>query len=147
MTFAISSGVPHLPKGTLFTKFSNTFSSPRSSKVGSHISVRHNPGAHALTRTPLLAHSLERFLVSVFSPPFDADLIWSNITDILREAHLELSDIVSITTYVVSGNSLEEVMHSRDQQLGNHKPASTLVVVQELANAEWKMEISVVAIK
>ena len=67
-----------------------------------------------------------------------ADLIWSNITDILREAHLELSDIVSITTYV---------MHSRDQQLGNHKPASTLVVVQELANAEWKMEISVVAIK
>ena len=76
-----------------------------------------------------------------------ADLIWSNITDILREAHLELSDIVSITTYVVSGNSLEEVMRSRDQQLGNHKPASTLVVVQELANAEWKMEISVVAIK
>ena len=76
-----------------------------------------------------------------------ADLIWSNITDILREAHLELSDIVSIITYVVSGNSLEEVMHSRDQQLGNHKPASTLVVVQELANAEWKMEISVVAIK
>ena len=76
-----------------------------------------------------------------------ADLIWSNITDILREAHLELSDIVSITTYVVSGHSLEEVMHSRDQQLGNHKPASTLVVVQELANVEWKMEISVVAIK
>ena len=76
-----------------------------------------------------------------------ADLIWSNITDILRETHLELSDIVSITTYVVSGNSLEEVMRSRDQQLGNHKPASTLVVVQELANAEWKMEISVVAIK
>ena len=76
-----------------------------------------------------------------------ADLIWLNITDILREAHLELSDIVSITTYVVSGNSLEEVMHSRDQQLGNHKPASTLVVVQELANAEWKMEISVIAIK
>ena len=70
-----------------------------------------------------------------------ADLIWSNITDILREAHLELSDIVSITTYVVSGNSLEEVMHSRDQQLGNHKPASTLVVVQELANAEWKLSL------
>ncbi len=76
-----------------------------------------------------------------------ADLIWSNITHILREAHLELTDIVSITTYVVSGNSLEEVMHSRDQQLGNHKPASTLVVVPELAKTEWKMEISVVAVK
>ena len=76
-----------------------------------------------------------------------ADLVWLNITEILREAHLELTDIVSITTYVVSGNDLGEVMHSRDLQLGDHKPASTLVVVSELANPEWKMEIAVVAIK
>ena len=70
-----------------------------------------------------------------------------NITEILREAHLELSNIVSITTYVVSGNDLGEVMKSRDQQLGDHKPASTLVVVPELAKEQWKMEISVVAVK
>jgi|TARA_B100000902_G_scaffold21294_1_gene25628 enamine deaminase RidA (YjgF/YER057c/UK114 family) len=76
-----------------------------------------------------------------------ADLVWSNIIEILREAHLELTDIVSITTYVVSGNDLGEVMHSRDQQLGGHKPASTLVVVPELAKEEWKMEIAVVAIQ
>ena len=76
-----------------------------------------------------------------------ANLVWLNITEILREAHLELTDIVSITTYVVSGNDLGEVMHSRDLQLGDHKPASTLVVVSELANPEWKMEIAVVAIK
>ena len=76
-----------------------------------------------------------------------ADLVWLNITEILREAHLELTDIVSITTYVVSGNDLGEVMHSRDLQLGDHKPASTLVVVSELAKPEWKMEIAVVAIK
>ena len=76
-----------------------------------------------------------------------ADLVWLNIAEILREAHLELTDIVSITTYVVSGNDLGEVMHSRDLQLGDHKPASTLVVVSELANPEWKMEIAVVAIK
>jgi len=76
-----------------------------------------------------------------------ADLVWLNITEILREAHLELTDIVSITTYVVAGNDLAEVMGSRDQQLGDHKPASTLVVVPELAKKEWKMEISVVAVK
>ena len=76
-----------------------------------------------------------------------ADLVWLNITEILREAHLELSNIVSITTYVVSGNDLGEVMNSRDQQLGNHKAASTLVVVPELAKEQWKMEISVVAVK
>ena len=76
-----------------------------------------------------------------------ADLVWLNITEILREAHLEFSNIVSITTYVVSGNDLGEVMNSRDQQLGDHKPASTLVVVPELAKEEWKMEIAVVAVK
>tara|TARA_Y100000996_G_C22336369_1_gene566670 strand:+ start:246 stop:629 length:384 start_codon:yes stop_codon:yes gene_type:complete len=76
-----------------------------------------------------------------------ANLVWLNITEILREAHLELTDIVSIATYVVSGNDLGEVMHSRDLQLGDHKPASTLIVVSELANPEWKMEIAVVAIK
>ena len=76
-----------------------------------------------------------------------ADLVWLNITEILREAHLELSNIVSITTYVVSGNDLGEVMNSRDQQLGDHKAASTLVVVPELAKEEWKMEIAVVAVK
>ena len=85
------------------------------------------------------------------STPFairdQADLVWLNITEILREAHLELSNIVSITTYVVSGNDLGEVMKSRDQQLGDHKPASTLVVVPELAKEEWKMEIAVVAVK
>ena len=41
----------------------------------------------------------------------------------------------------------KEVMNSRDQQLGDHKPASTLVVVPELAKEEWKMEIAVVAVK
>ena len=48
---------------------------------------------------------------------------------------------------MVSGNDLGEVMKSRDQQLGDHKPASTLVVVPELAKEQWKMEISVVAVK
>ena len=39
-------------------------------------------------------------------------------------------------------------MKSRDQQLGDHKPASTLkLVVPELAKEQWKMEISVVAVK
>jgi enamine deaminase RidA (YjgF/YER057c/UK114 family) len=76
-----------------------------------------------------------------------ADLVWANIAEILKEAHLELSDIVSIATYVVQGNDLAEVMSSRDENLEGHKPASTLVVVPELAKAEWLIEIAVVAVK
>jgi enamine deaminase RidA (YjgF/YER057c/UK114 family) len=73
--------------------------------------------------------------------------VWANIAEILKEAHLELSDIVSIATYVVQGNDLAEVMSSRDENLEGHKPASTLVVVPELAKAEWLIEIAVVAVK
>ncbi|MBT96078.1 MAG: hypothetical protein CL431_08930 [Acidimicrobiaceae bacterium] len=76
-----------------------------------------------------------------------ADLVWVNISEILNEAHLELSDIVSIATYVVQGNDLGEAMRSRDENLQGHKPASTLVVVPELAKPEWLIEIAVVAVK
>lgn len=78
-----------------------------------------------------------------------ADLVWSVIADILAEGHMGLTDIVSVTTYVVASSTLSEdlreVMMSRDRALGGHLAASTLVTVPSLARAEWKMEISVIA--
>lgn len=78
-----------------------------------------------------------------------ADLVWSVIADILAEGHMGLTDIVSVTTYVVASSTLSEdlreVMMSRDRALRGHLAASTLVTVPSLARAEWKMEISVIA--
>lgn len=78
-----------------------------------------------------------------------AGVIWRSICDILAEGHMELSDIVSVTTYVVASSTLTDdlrlVMASRDQALGGHLAASTLVTVPALARPEWKMEISVIA--
>jgi 2-iminobutanoate/2-iminopropanoate deaminase len=74
-----------------------------------------------------------------------ASTVWSNIDAMLRDADMTPSDIVSVTTYVVAGEDLATVMAARDAALGEHRAASTLVMVPALARPEWRMEIAVVA--
>lgn len=74
-----------------------------------------------------------------------ADLVWENITRILIAAGMVVTDVVSVTTYVVAGNDLAVVMAARDRSLDGHLAASTLVTVPELARPAWKVEIAVVA--
>jgi len=80
-----------------------------------------------------------------------AALVWRNIAEILKEANMDLCDIVSITTYVVAtahlADDLRDVMAARDAALQGHLAASTLVTVPALARPEWKMEIGVIAAK
>ncbi len=74
-----------------------------------------------------------------------AALVWTNIAAMLRDADMGPTDIVSVTTYVVAGEDLAEVMAARDAALGGHRAASTLVTVPALARPEWRMEVAVVA--
>jgi enamine deaminase RidA (YjgF/YER057c/UK114 family) len=74
-----------------------------------------------------------------------ADTVWGNIGLILAEAGMTPSDIVSVTTYVVAGEALPDVMAARDHALGGHRAASTLIPVPALARPDWKVEIAVVA--
>jgi 2-iminobutanoate/2-iminopropanoate deaminase len=78
-----------------------------------------------------------------------AAVVWANIDAMLRDAGMQASDIVSVTTYVVAGDDLStdlaRVMAARDRALGGHRAASTLVTVPALARPEWRMEIAVVA--
>ncbi len=74
-----------------------------------------------------------------------ATLVWNNIAAMLRDADMAMSNIVSVTTYVVVGEDLAPVMAARDKALAGHRAASTLVTVPALARPEWRMEIAVVA--
>ena len=76
-----------------------------------------------------------------------AEVVWSNLAAILDEAGLGMADVVSVTTYVVPGQDLAPVMAARDQALSGHLAASTLVVVAELAQLSWKIEVAVVAVR
>ncbi len=74
-----------------------------------------------------------------------AELIWANLSQMLHEATMSMTDIVSVVTYVVVGNDLATVMAARDRALGGHLAASTLVPVHALAQPSWQMEIAIVA--
>lgn len=74
-----------------------------------------------------------------------ARTVWANIAEILAAADMEASDIVSVTTYVVVGEPLAPVMAARDEYMGAHRAASTLVTVPALAQPAWRMEVAVVA--
>jgi enamine deaminase RidA (YjgF/YER057c/UK114 family) len=71
--------------------------------------------------------------------------VWHNIEAILAAAGFVISDIVSMTTYVVAGANLALVMSARDEVLNGHRAASTLVYVPALARPQWLMEVAVVA--
>lgn len=74
-----------------------------------------------------------------------AHQVWTNLQAIVTEAGMMMTDVVSVTTYVVVGQPLAPVMAARDQALGGHRAASTLVTVPALARPEWLMEIALVA--
>jgi enamine deaminase RidA (YjgF/YER057c/UK114 family) len=74
-----------------------------------------------------------------------AQVVWHNIEAILAAAGFAISDIVSMTTYVVAGANLALVMSARDEVLKGHRAASTLVYVPALARPQWLMEVAVVA--
>lgn len=74
-----------------------------------------------------------------------ARAVWANIAAMLSEAGMTPSDIVSVVTYAVAGESLGPIMAVRDDFLGGHLAASTLVTVPELAQPQWRMEVAIVA--
>lgn len=75
-----------------------------------------------------------------------ASTVWANVLAILFEASMGPANVVSITTYVVPGQDLGVVMAERDRALEGRLAASTLVVVSELAQPAWKVEVAVIAI-
>ena len=75
-----------------------------------------------------------------------ASTVWANVLAILFEASMGPANVVSITTYVVPGQDLGVVMAERDRALEGRLAASTLVVVPELAQPAWKVEVAVIAI-
>ena len=74
-----------------------------------------------------------------------AEVVWTNLLALLGEAGMVPSDVVAVTTYVVAGEQLGEVMAERDRALDGHLAASTLITVPALARPEWLVEISIIA--
>jgi enamine deaminase RidA (YjgF/YER057c/UK114 family) len=74
------------------------------------------------------------------------DQIWQNTLAILADAGMGPEDIVRINVYSTDPDGLKYVRAHREKYLDpGHTPASTWIVVRQLANPRWVVEMETVA--
>jgi 2-iminobutanoate/2-iminopropanoate deaminase len=71
-------------------------------------------------------------------------LIWQHIVACLRSAGMGITDLVKVTTFLSSRDIAPVNTMVRQEVLGEHRPALT-VVVAEIFDSKWTLEIEVVA--
>jgi enamine deaminase RidA (YjgF/YER057c/UK114 family) len=74
-----------------------------------------------------------------------AELVWRNIRAVLAAADMGIEDIVQLTMYLVDRDDYPAARRVREEALGDHRPASTLLYVSGLSNPAWRIEIDFVA--
>ena len=74
-----------------------------------------------------------------------ARLTWRNIESVLSAADMGIGDIVQLNMLLTDRADREAAMAVRDEYLGDHRPASTLMFVAGLARPEWRIEIDFIA--
>jgi 2-iminobutanoate/2-iminopropanoate deaminase len=76
------------------------------------------------------------------------DQIWQNTLAILADAGMGPENIVRLNVYSTDPNGLQYVKAHREKYLRpGHIPASTWVVVSQLANPKWVVEMETIAAK
>lgn len=76
------------------------------------------------------------------------DQIWQNTLAILADAGMGPENIVRLNVYSTDPNGLSFVKAHREKYLKpGHIPASTWVVVSQLANPKWVVEMETIAAK
>ena len=74
-----------------------------------------------------------------------ARLVWRNVGEILAEADMGIGDIVQLNMLLLDRDDYPIARAVREEVLGDHRPASTLLFVAGLANPGWLIEIDFVA--
>lgn len=70
---------------------------------------------------------------------------WSNVIAILSAAGMGVGDLVRANVYLTRAGDVAAYRTVRDDVLAGAQPASTLVIVAQLARAEWLIEVEAVA--
>ena len=85
-------------------------------------------------------------LVGLGNPQAQTEQAMKNVKQLLEEAGSDLSHIVKTTTYITDPRFREPVYKEVGKWLKGVYPISTGLVVAGLAQAEWLMEIDVIAV-
>lgn len=76
-----------------------------------------------------------------------AEQAWRNLAAVLHEADMDMSHLVKVNAFVVDAGHLPLLGPVRAGFLGAARPASTLLVVQALARADWLFEVEAIAFR
>lgn len=76
--------------------------------------------------------------------PAQCRLVWAHIGAVLREAGLEYSHLVKVVTFLTDRSLAETNSAIRQEVLGSHEPALTVIVAQTL-DPRWLLEIEAIA--
>jgi 2-iminobutanoate/2-iminopropanoate deaminase len=74
-----------------------------------------------------------------------SSLAWQNLAAQIKAASMTLDHLVKVTTILPNQQDVATAREARRKVLGDRKPASTLIVA-DLANPAWKIEIEGVAV-
>jgi 2-iminobutanoate/2-iminopropanoate deaminase len=72
-------------------------------------------------------------------------LAWQNLAAQIKAAGMTLDHLVKVTTILPNQQDVATAREARRKVLGDRKPASTLIVA-DLANPAWKIEIEGIAV-
>ena len=73
-----------------------------------------------------------------------AKLVWSNVLAQLEAAGMSVSNLVKVTTFLASREHAAANRAVRQEVLGTHAPALT-VIITGIFDEKWKLEIEAVA--
>jgi enamine deaminase RidA (YjgF/YER057c/UK114 family) len=71
--------------------------------------------------------------------------VWDNIRAVLASADMDITNIVQLNMYLLDRSDREAAHAVRQEVLGDHRPASTLLYVSGLSRPEWRLEIDFIA--
>ena len=72
---------------------------------------------------------------------------FENINAILASAGMRFTDVIKMTVYLIHEDLIDGYRKARTVHLGEHRPASTLVIARRLAHPGWLVEIEAIAAK
>ena len=75
------------------------------------------------------------------------EVVWQNILAVLADAGMGVTDVVKITSFLTRYENFARFAQVRAKFLGNHRPASTSVIISALAKPEFLVEVEAVAAK
>lgn len=73
-------------------------------------------------------------------------LTWRNVLAVLAEAGMGVQNLAKVTTYLSDRRYREANSRIRDETLGDHRPALTIIIT-EIYSEEWLLEIEAIAVE